>query len=355
VFNGRVTTIDRATGKQARPHLISVQAERSAFDDLVLAEVDPAACLKYLNALVSANPFDLEAVEPFIAFDLKRFRFVDGAEELAELDSRRNLLKLSPTEFEQQEPVLRRRVPDSGQAVDRPGGPGRCTRAHRCDDRPQRHYRRARHHLLVQPYQRAVRPTQSDHPHQRCGTETPDQAAPGLRRDPWHEPAEATRRVGQHSDRQTWAGCQLDPAGYRERTNQSAIEIEHAGPVNAIGEQFRRELRLDFAPFDMDDPESVGVLIDSKRFLATFPIAAGAAGLERASDRWILKWVWLHPYERGTGCSPGPGTSWSSATAASILTARTHPPWRRSSGGVGSSPIATTPWIDGWQDSGSPW
>ncbi|TMM42026.1 MAG: restriction endonuclease, partial [Actinobacteria bacterium] len=88
VFNGRVTTIDRATGKQARPHLISVEAERSAFDGLVLAEVDPA------------NPFDLEAVEPFIAFDLKRFRFVDGAEELADLDSRRNLLKLSPTEFE---------------------------------------------------------------------------------------------------------------------------------------------------------------------------------------------------------------------------------------------------------------
>ena len=100
VFNGRVTTIDRATGKQARPHLISVQAERSAFDELVLAEVEPAACLKYLNALVSPNPFDLEAVEPFIAFDLKRFRFVDGTEELADLDSRPNLLKLSPTEFE---------------------------------------------------------------------------------------------------------------------------------------------------------------------------------------------------------------------------------------------------------------
>lgn len=100
IFNGRVSTIDRATGKQARPHLISVEAERSAFDDLVLAEVEPAACLKHLNALVSPNPFDLEAVEPFIAFDLKRFRFVDGTEELADLDSRRNLLKLSPTEFE---------------------------------------------------------------------------------------------------------------------------------------------------------------------------------------------------------------------------------------------------------------
>jgi restriction system protein len=100
VFNGRVDTIDRATGKRTRPHLLSVQAERSAFAGLELAEVDPARCLKYLNALVSPNPFDLEPIEPFIAFDLKRFRFVDDVDVVAGLDSRPNLLKLSPVEFE---------------------------------------------------------------------------------------------------------------------------------------------------------------------------------------------------------------------------------------------------------------
>ena len=100
VFNGRVSTIDRATGKPDRPHLLSVEAERSIFEDLVLAAVEPAACLKRLNALVSPNPFDMEAVEPFIAFDLKRFRFTDDMDVIAGLDSRKNLLKLSPTEFE---------------------------------------------------------------------------------------------------------------------------------------------------------------------------------------------------------------------------------------------------------------
>jgi restriction system protein len=100
VFNGRVSTVDRATGKPARPHLLSVSAERTAFADLVLAAVEPAACLKRLNALVSPNPFDMEAVEPFIAFDLKRFRFTDNLDVVAGLDSRPNLLKLSPTEFE---------------------------------------------------------------------------------------------------------------------------------------------------------------------------------------------------------------------------------------------------------------
>ena len=100
VFNGRVSTIDRATGKPDRPHLLSVEAERSVFEDIVLAAVEPAACLKRLNALVSPNPFDLEAVEPFIAFDLKRFRFTDDMDVIAGLDARKNLLKLSPTEFE---------------------------------------------------------------------------------------------------------------------------------------------------------------------------------------------------------------------------------------------------------------
>ena len=99
VFNGRLSN-DRATGKPSRPHLVSVSAERSVFEDLVLEAVEPAACLTRLNALVSPNPYDLEAVEPFIAFDLKRFRFTDDLEVVAELDSRPNLLKLTPTEFE---------------------------------------------------------------------------------------------------------------------------------------------------------------------------------------------------------------------------------------------------------------
>lgn len=100
VFNGRVSTIDRATGKPARPHLVSVSAERSVFQDLVLAAVEPAACLVRLNALVSPNPFDMEAVEPFIEFDLRRFRFMDDLDVVSGLDGRKNLLKLTPTEFE---------------------------------------------------------------------------------------------------------------------------------------------------------------------------------------------------------------------------------------------------------------
>jgi hypothetical protein len=71
--------------------------------------------------------------------------------------------------------------------------------------------------------------------------------------------------------------------------------------VDRLGQQFRRELGFDFPPFDPDDPASQAVLILSRKFLATFPIAAGAAGLDHDGCQWTLQWIWLHPYERGTG------------------------------------------------------
>jgi restriction system protein len=50
-FTGYVSTTDQATGKPVRPHLLVVSAERPAFEDLVLAEVEPAACLARLGAV----------------------------------------------------------------------------------------------------------------------------------------------------------------------------------------------------------------------------------------------------------------------------------------------------------------
>jgi restriction system protein len=49
-FTGYVSTTDQATGKPVRPYLLTVSAERPGFEDLVLAEVDPAACLARLGA-----------------------------------------------------------------------------------------------------------------------------------------------------------------------------------------------------------------------------------------------------------------------------------------------------------------
>jgi restriction system protein len=52
-FTGYLSTTDRATGKPIRPHLVSVSAERPTFEDLVLAEVEPTACLAHLGVPVA--------------------------------------------------------------------------------------------------------------------------------------------------------------------------------------------------------------------------------------------------------------------------------------------------------------
>jgi restriction system protein len=103
VFNGYVSAKDRATGKSVRPLLLSVQAMRDAFAEIILdePELDPKACLKgFLNALISPNPYDLVPVEPVLKFDLSKYKFVEEMDVIAGLDSRPDLLALTPGEFE---------------------------------------------------------------------------------------------------------------------------------------------------------------------------------------------------------------------------------------------------------------
>jgi restriction system protein len=61
-FAGYVNTTDRASGKPVRPQLLGVSAERPVFEDLVLAEVEPAACLAGLGAVTPAEPGEAEPV-----------------------------------------------------------------------------------------------------------------------------------------------------------------------------------------------------------------------------------------------------------------------------------------------------
>jgi restriction system protein len=101
-FYGKVSATDLATGQPIRPLLLQVSAKREIFSTYVLSELDPVACLKRLNALVSPHPYDLEPVQPTVDFDslLTRFKFVAGMDVVAGLDSRPDLLAMAPYEFE---------------------------------------------------------------------------------------------------------------------------------------------------------------------------------------------------------------------------------------------------------------
>ena len=102
-INAYVAAHDRATGQPIRPCLLSVSADRDAFDGVVLdqPELDPELCLRhFFNAIVSPHPYDLEPVRPVLTFDLSRYRLVEEMDVAAGLDSRVDLLTLKPVEFE---------------------------------------------------------------------------------------------------------------------------------------------------------------------------------------------------------------------------------------------------------------
>ncbi|HEY2326661.1 MAG TPA: restriction endonuclease [Gaiellaceae bacterium] len=100
VFNGYVDTIDPATGKPAKPHLVTVRASRETFLQLDLQNVEPLACLRGLNAAVSKSPSELVPVRPILEFDMVDPRFIQESDVLGTLDERPNLMELSPRDFE---------------------------------------------------------------------------------------------------------------------------------------------------------------------------------------------------------------------------------------------------------------
>ena len=101
VFNGFVNAIEPSTGKDITPHLISVRTTKDTFSEIDLSRVDKKACLRNLGAQVSPQPTELQPVKPLIEFDMVDKRYVEGADVLVDLESRPNLMDLTPFEFEQ--------------------------------------------------------------------------------------------------------------------------------------------------------------------------------------------------------------------------------------------------------------
>lgn len=99
-FNGFVQVVDRATGNDIRPYLISLRVTRERFSEIDLSRVDKRVCLRNLGAQVSQRPDDVQPIKPLVDFDMIDRRFVEQSDILADLESRPNLMDLNPFEFE---------------------------------------------------------------------------------------------------------------------------------------------------------------------------------------------------------------------------------------------------------------
>lgn len=87
-FNGHIHAVNPATGVREFPCMVSVQVESKSFLlDENLAAVTAEACLQKLGAIISRHPYEREAIEPILDFDLSKFSFVKGLDAVATLGS----------------------------------------------------------------------------------------------------------------------------------------------------------------------------------------------------------------------------------------------------------------------------
>jgi restriction system protein len=99
-LNVFVSSMDRSIGRKVRPCIISIRVSKEEFNELNLANVDPKLCLKRLRAIVSQSPSELVAVKPVFNISMVDERFIADVNVIGEIDHRRNLMELTPSEFE---------------------------------------------------------------------------------------------------------------------------------------------------------------------------------------------------------------------------------------------------------------
>jgi restriction system protein len=100
VFNGFVDTIDKGTGKQIRPCIASVRAERAEFAEFDLSAVDPKACFRRLRGLGSAQLNAFAPIAPIIQMKADDARLIEGRNIIDGVHSGMNLAAMDWEDFE---------------------------------------------------------------------------------------------------------------------------------------------------------------------------------------------------------------------------------------------------------------
>ena len=100
VFNGWVSSIDKATGNPTNACILTVQAGRTEFLAINLAAVDPKACFRSLKGIGSSKLHNLTPVAPIITVSREDKRFVTPYEVEKDIDESSNLAAMDWEDFE---------------------------------------------------------------------------------------------------------------------------------------------------------------------------------------------------------------------------------------------------------------
>lgn len=101
VFNGYVTSVDKATGQGIHPCVLTVQGTKKEFLEINFAEVEPKACFKKLKGISGARLAAMSPVRPILQMNREDTRFVSARPVMEALDTSTNLAAMDWMDFEQ--------------------------------------------------------------------------------------------------------------------------------------------------------------------------------------------------------------------------------------------------------------
>lgn len=99
-INGKISTIDKATGNNIEPYILSVCVTRENFNAVNLAAVDPKAWFKSAKGVSAASIANITPIAPIITMSREDHRFIEGYAVADAIDESVNLAAMDWQDFE---------------------------------------------------------------------------------------------------------------------------------------------------------------------------------------------------------------------------------------------------------------
>lgn len=100
VLNGRNSTIDKTTGKNIEPYVLSINVTKSDFCELNLSAIDPKAWFKKAKGISAASFAEVAPVAPIVVMNREDARFIEGYDVIEKIDDSINLAAIDWRDFE---------------------------------------------------------------------------------------------------------------------------------------------------------------------------------------------------------------------------------------------------------------
>lgn len=99
-LNGKIKTIDKSTGQNIEPYILSVSCKRSEFDNLNLSAIDSKAWFKASKGVSATSLANVTPITPIVVMDKHDDRFVDAYSVTDTISEGTNLAAMDWQDFE---------------------------------------------------------------------------------------------------------------------------------------------------------------------------------------------------------------------------------------------------------------